>query len=88
MTKRRTKLIAARIECGFNAQEEFVNALRADGIEIKVETYKNIECGRNKTVDVVIAFAIANKLNKTVEEIFLSDTVQKIHRIPNLSRTG
>lgn len=76
---RRTKLIAARIEAGFNSQEDFVNSLREDGVQIKVETYKNIESGRNKTVDVVIAFIIVKKINKSVEEIFLSIPVYKIH---------
>ena len=80
MTKRRTKLIAARIEAGFKTQDDFVAALRKEDVDISPNTYTNIESGRNKTVDVVLAFAICNKLNKTVEEIFLPFSVQKMHR--------
>lgn len=77
---RRTNLVAARIAAGFDSQEAFVQALIKDKVKIKLETYRNIESGRNKTVDVIIAFAICAKLNKTVEEIFLGNAVQKIHR--------
>ena len=83
MTKRRMKLIAARIEAGFESQEALVIALREDGVNINPNTYTNIESGRNKTVDVVIAFAIAKKVCKSVEEIFLPLTVQKMHRTNN-----
>ncbi|MBP2658291.1 MAG: hypothetical protein H6Q69_1323 [Firmicutes bacterium] len=79
MEKRRTKLQIARLEAGYQNQNDLVEELRKD-INISLETYRNIECGRNKTVDVVIAFVIAQRLNKSVEEIFLTNWAHKIHR--------
>lgn len=76
---RRTKLVAARIDAGFESQEAFVQSLIEDEVEIKLETYKNIESGRNKNVDVFIAFAICAKLGKSIEEIFLANRAHKIH---------
>jgi DNA-binding XRE family transcriptional regulator len=85
MAKRRTRLMAYRIEAGYETQEALVNALKKDGVDISENTYGNIESGRNKTVDVILAFAIARKLNKRPEEIFLALPVQKMHR---MDKTG
>jgi DNA-binding XRE family transcriptional regulator len=70
MTKKRTKLIAARIEAGFESQDALVAALRKDGVDINSNTYTNIESGRNKTVDVVIAFIIAKKCVDQLKKFF------------------
>lgn len=87
MAKRRTKLIAARIESGYQNQDSMVAALRGEGADISANTYANIESGRNKCVDVVIALAISRLLNKQVGEIFLDTSTQKIHRGINQSNS-
>lgn len=81
--QKRHKLVAARIAAGYSSQEDFVKVLRENGVDIKLETYKNFESGRSKTVDVVIALEIARYLGKGVSEIFLPDAAQKIHRKQN-----
>ena len=74
MVKKRLRLIAARIESGFLKQDELVTLLKKKGFEITVETYRNIENGRSKNVDINLAFAIAEELNKDVKEIFLDQS--------------
>ena len=81
MSKRRLKLIAARIESGIKTHDEMVNRLREIGIEITAESYGNVETGRNKNVDVVLAFAISCVVNKPVTRIFLSEAMQKMHQV-------
>ena len=90
MAKRRTKLIAARIEAGFDTQDALVKSLRDEGVLILSTTYANIESGRNKNVDVQLACAICCKIGRSVEEIFLPRTMQKLHRKYSiiLPRTG
>lgn len=84
MSKRRVKLIAARIEAEIKTQDEMVEKLREVGVEITPESYGNVENGRNKNVDVVLAFAIAAIVGKEVSQIFLPDTMQKMHRNDNV----
>lgn len=82
MRKHRTKLLSARLDAGYKTQNDLVEELRKETelgsvkmkIDISLETYKNIECGRSKTVDVVIALVIAKKLNQPIEKIFLPET--------------
>lgn len=80
MSNRRIALVAASIQAGYETQEKLVNALREDGIEINVNTYANIESGRNKYVDVQLTFAICRKVKCLVEEIFLLNATQKVRR--------
>ena len=87
MSKRRLKLMAARIEAGIKTHDEMVTLLREKGIEISAETYGNIENGRNKNVDVILAFVIAEIVNKPVAKIFLPELMQKMHQISN-AETG
>ena len=71
MSNKRFKLVLARMEAGYPTAEKFVDALRKEGLDIKLETYRNIESGRNKSVDVVVAFAIARLIKRKPEDIFL-----------------
>jgi DNA-binding XRE family transcriptional regulator len=80
MGKRRVKLIASRIEEGFRSQADLVAAIREQGVNIPPETYANIESGRAKKVDVIHAVAIAKVLHRSIEDIFLPISVQKIHQ--------
>ena len=80
MGRRRVKLIASRIEAGFRSQADLVAAIQEQGVNIPPETYANIESGRSKKVDVIHAFAIAKVLHRSIEDIFLPITMQKIHQ--------
>lgn len=80
MTKRRMGLVAKRVEAGFNTQQAFYNELKKKGVVISFDSYKNIESGRCKNIDVFTAICISAVLGETVEEIFLPATTQKIRR--------
>ena len=80
MTKRRMGLVAKRVEAGFNTQQAFYNELKKKGVVISFDSYKNIESGRCKNIDVFTAICISAVLGETVEEIFLPTTTQKIRR--------
>ena len=80
MTKRRMGLVAKRVEAGFKNQQSFYNELKKRGVTISLDSYKNIESGRCKNVDVFTAICISEILGFTVEEIFLPSATQKMRQ--------
>ena len=80
MTKRRMGLVAKRVGAGFNTQQAFYNELKKKGVMISFDSYKNIESGRCKNIDVFTAICISAVLGETVEEIFLPLATQKLRR--------
>lgn len=82
MAKKRISLIVKRVEAGFNTQQLFYNELKKNGVLISFDSYKNIESGRCKNIDVFTAICISKVLGETVEEIFLPLTTQKIRPKP------
>ena len=80
MTKRRMGLVAKRVEAGFKNQQAFYNELKKRGVTISLDSYKNIESGRCKNVDVFTAICISDVLGFTVEEIFLPQATQKMRQ--------
>ena len=80
MTKRRMGLVAKRVEAGFKNQQAFYNELKKRGVTISLDSYKNIESGRCKNVDVFTAICISEILGFTVEEIFLPQATQKMRQ--------
>lgn len=83
MTKRRMGIVAKRVEAGFNTQQAFYNELKKKGVAISFDSYKNIESGRCKNIDVFTAICISAVLGETVEEIFLPTATQKMRRKRN-----
>ena len=80
MTKRRMGLVARRVEAGFKNQQAFYDELKKKGVVISFDSYKNIESGRCKNVDVFTAICISDVLDATIEEIFLPLSTQKMRR--------
>lgn len=73
MSKKRSKLIAARVEINLS-QEELTMRLNKKGYMITTSMYRDIELGRRQRVEVELAFAIAKEVCRNVEEIFLIKT--------------
>lgn len=71
MSKKRFKLIAARVETNLS-QEQIATNLNEKGFTITTSMYRDIELGRHQRVEVELAFAIAKEVCRSVEEIFLT----------------
>ena len=83
MARKRIALVVKRVDAGFNTQQAFYNKLKENGVSISFDSYKNIESGRCKNIDVFTAICISKVLGETVEEIFLPLETQKMRQEPD-----
>ncbi len=59
----RTELFIARKNAGYKTQKEFAEAVTCEGlVTLSKDQYSRIENNAASKVDVVVAYAIANKL--------------------------
>ena len=81
MSKLRQSLLDARKNAGLTQQ------MLADRVNIDRSSYTHIERG-SRNPSIALALSIANELETTVEEIFLSANVTKKHDEVKAQATG